>query len=790
MTVVVQTPEISYVGNGSTASFPVPFRYDNPADLLAVRVEADGTETQLTNGIDFTATPGATNSGGTLTTSLAPSAGARLTIWRATARAQTADYIEGGPFQAQSHERALDKAMLINQELDLDVARALLVPRGVTPPALTSFDEAVAGDVIEVTGPKEVGPVPYSQSRLAGAVGEAQAAAQVAAAYSGPIYASAAAGLAATTSGQEFAVDNGNGTATIYVNSAGVAVSRRTIIIAPSASSSSLQLGHITDQTGGAATTIGAELRALFIRPEGFTSLSQADAAAVTLGRPLLITQNIAIAANTTLGADLYFNGGRFTVASTFTLTLRGQVVNKDTTARLFYGAGSVVGLRFVRPEWWGAIADATGSGSAGTDNITALRAAHTCAMASRDARGDEHVIALGGGNYGVSDGWVVTPTADVNLRVRGAGTVLGGTRIIDLPAYDSTDNPVFQVKGNSGPIQRITDWEVSGLAVIKGGGSAVVGFQIGSNDAAERLIGVTWSLVEDVHVEGFVVDTKIIHTRQVNFTRFACWSNNVGVAVIPLQITTNGWFTGDLNFDDTCQFVSNSATLDGTKCIQISCTTGDYNNATGANQIAGIRFGNIDLYQGQRAVEIFCSNGGYISDIWFTETQWDQVYTTGLYIEADKNTATTPVIQNINLSRCYFSQSLGTTIDIISTSGGIVRDVDVLNSYADRSQNRFAKTSGTGTKNIVFDGNRLVNANFNASGAGYVFDIGATLIAQVTNNRADRTDGASFFDHLVRISTGANRYIVRNNNGGGLPAVGVILDQGGAVTKSVGDNI
>lgn len=70
-------------------------------------------------------------------------------------------------------------------------------------------------------------------SRQAGLATAAANAASASAAFAesmvGPTYASTAAGLAATTDGQGFAVDNGDGTVTVYLNSAGVAVSQRTL---------------------------------------------------------------------------------------------------------------------------------------------------------------------------------------------------------------------------------------------------------------------------------------------------------------------------------------------------------------------------------------------------------------------------------------------------------------------------------------------------------------------------------------------------------------------------------
>jgi hypothetical protein len=137
MTVAVQTPSITYVENGGTTVFAVPFRYDSAADLRAVRRSPSGFEAELVNGIDFTATAGPTNAGGALTVTAAAPEGTVLTIFRDTTRAQEADYITSGAFTAESHERALDKAMLVAQEQDVLHARSLRAPVGESAPSLS-----------------------------------------------------------------------------------------------------------------------------------------------------------------------------------------------------------------------------------------------------------------------------------------------------------------------------------------------------------------------------------------------------------------------------------------------------------------------------------------------------------------------------------------------------------------------------------------------------------------------------------------------------------------------------
>lgn len=61
------------------------------------------------------------------------------------------------------------------------------------------------------------------------AMDAAAASAALAESASGPTYANTTAGLAATTDGEGFAVDNGDGTVTVYLNDSGSAVAQRTL---------------------------------------------------------------------------------------------------------------------------------------------------------------------------------------------------------------------------------------------------------------------------------------------------------------------------------------------------------------------------------------------------------------------------------------------------------------------------------------------------------------------------------------------------------------------------------
>lgn len=111
---------------------------------------------------------------------------------------------------------------------------------------------------------------PFGSELLTPLVGQANTAAAAALlsaataeAAAGPTYASTGAGLAATSSGQSFAVDSGSGTVTVYRNVAGSAVAQRTLATtaALAASGGSALVGYLSAGTGAAARTMQAKLR-------------------------------------------------------------------------------------------------------------------------------------------------------------------------------------------------------------------------------------------------------------------------------------------------------------------------------------------------------------------------------------------------------------------------------------------------------------------------------------------------------------------------------------------------
>lgn len=128
MTVGTTPSRVRYAGDGATVDFPVPFAFIAAGDLQVVeRAAADGAETPLALGADYTVSGGG-GAAGTVHAAAAPSASVEWVIRRTTARAQDVDYTANDPFPAETHERAIDRLTMIAQEQDEALARVPTLP--------------------------------------------------------------------------------------------------------------------------------------------------------------------------------------------------------------------------------------------------------------------------------------------------------------------------------------------------------------------------------------------------------------------------------------------------------------------------------------------------------------------------------------------------------------------------------------------------------------------------------------------------------------------------------------
>lgn len=128
------TSKLSYTGNASTVTaYPITFPLAADSALVAIETDGDGVETTLAPG-DFAFTPtkdiNGRITGGSVTTDPAIPATSELTLRRVTPKTQTLDLVQGARFSAEAVESALDKMMMVAQEIHRDFTDDIAVING------------------------------------------------------------------------------------------------------------------------------------------------------------------------------------------------------------------------------------------------------------------------------------------------------------------------------------------------------------------------------------------------------------------------------------------------------------------------------------------------------------------------------------------------------------------------------------------------------------------------------------------------------------------------------------
>lgn len=148
----------SYAGDGTTASFPIPFLFLDNDHIEVVLRDGAGAETTWIENTHYTLAGAGAQDGGTLTVATSPTdhtpqPGETLTIRRVVPATQETDYPEGGAFPAAAHETALDKLTMLVQQHAEQFARSLLFPvsdsfglNGILPPSSQRASKFLAFD--------------------------------------------------------------------------------------------------------------------------------------------------------------------------------------------------------------------------------------------------------------------------------------------------------------------------------------------------------------------------------------------------------------------------------------------------------------------------------------------------------------------------------------------------------------------------------------------------------------------------------------------------------------------
>lgn len=147
MTVPVQNPSIQYTGNGATKVFPFPFTILSSSDVVVL---LDGVPQSL--GVQYTLDGVGNQTGGTVTFSVVPTAGAVITIYRDVSIERDTDYQDNGDLLADTVNSDFDRIWMAMQDANFGLTRAVQVPRSdvnpnmVLPPASQRANKALGFD--------------------------------------------------------------------------------------------------------------------------------------------------------------------------------------------------------------------------------------------------------------------------------------------------------------------------------------------------------------------------------------------------------------------------------------------------------------------------------------------------------------------------------------------------------------------------------------------------------------------------------------------------------------------
>ena len=118
----------SYTGTGTTTEFPITFPFLENKHIQVIQSTDNGiTESEVPSS-DYTISGAGLESGGTCTFKVAPQAGVLIIIRRNVPITQLYAYKELDNFPAESHENALAKLTMIDQQQQEQINRAFKVP--------------------------------------------------------------------------------------------------------------------------------------------------------------------------------------------------------------------------------------------------------------------------------------------------------------------------------------------------------------------------------------------------------------------------------------------------------------------------------------------------------------------------------------------------------------------------------------------------------------------------------------------------------------------------------------
>jgi len=133
MTIETLVRKVQYTGDDNQVEFQFPYPIQEDTDLTVILTDLNGVETtQVLNTNYSIPISGSFDDGGTVEMFIAPPLNNLLTLERVMPLTQESDYIEGDAFPAEIHEDALDKGIMIDQQLQDTINLCIKIPTSDT----------------------------------------------------------------------------------------------------------------------------------------------------------------------------------------------------------------------------------------------------------------------------------------------------------------------------------------------------------------------------------------------------------------------------------------------------------------------------------------------------------------------------------------------------------------------------------------------------------------------------------------------------------------------------------
>ncbi len=285
MTVNAEAPRVQHVTDGIQTIFPFIFRVIEEDDVLVFLNGNQTPESPASFTVALTPGPPVGNDGGTVTMLVAPGPGT-LTITRQTDRTQETDYVAFDAFPAETHEQALDKAMLVAQEYADTLLRVFLAAPGYDTTTLLIIPDYDSGHFLKWSVDPDDG-LPhrllnsdFDEDDLAALEASAAASAAAAAISAGDAAADAAA-AAASAAAAGISETNAAGSAAAALASEGAAAASAAAALASEGAAAASAAAALVSAGNAATSETNAGISAAAaLASEGAAAASAAAALA------------------------------------------------------------------------------------------------------------------------------------------------------------------------------------------------------------------------------------------------------------------------------------------------------------------------------------------------------------------------------------------------------------------------------------------------------------------------------------------------------------------------------